>query len=122
MKATRNIIVDLTFQFSQDILELTDKLEKMRKYAIADQLTRSGTSIGANVREAQSSESVKDFVHKLKISEKELEETEYWLDLFKHSDLLPDTGRLSEDLKPIKRVLGKIISTSKKRINEPTKN
>lgn len=122
MKATRNIIVDLTFQFSQDILELTDKLEKMCKYAIANQLTRSGTSIGANVREAQSSESVKDFVHKLKISEKELEETEYWLDLFKHSDLLPDTGRLSEDLKPIKRVLGKIISTSKKRINEPTKN
>lgn len=122
MKATGNIIVDLTFQFSLDILELTDRLEKMRKYAIANQLTRSGTSIGANVREAQSSESVKDFVHKLKISEKELEETEYWLDLCKHSDLLPDPGRLIEDLKPIKRVLGKIISTSKKRINEPTKN
>lgn len=116
MKATGNLIVDLTFQYSLAIVEFTDKLEQLRKFAIGNQLTKRGTSIGANVRESQSCESTEDFVHKLKIAEKELEETEYWLDICKYSNVLPDPGKLIEDLQPIKRVLGKIISTSKKNI------
>lgn len=116
MKATGNLIVDLTFQYSLDIVEFTDRLEQMKKFTIANQLTKSGTSIGANVRESQSAESTEDFVHKLKISEKELEETEYWLDICKHSKVLPDPGKLIADLQPIKKVLGKIIFTSKKNI------
>ena len=51
----------------------------MKKYNLANQLFRSGTSIGANVREAQSAESKADFIHKIKISAKEAEEAEYWL-------------------------------------------
>ena len=116
MKATGNLIVDLTFQFSLDIVKFTDHLEQMRKFSIANQLTKSGTSIGANVRESQSAESTADFVHKLKIAEKELEETEYWLDICKYSDVLPDPGKLTTDLQPIKKVLGKIISSSKRNI------
>lgn len=119
MKATGNLIVDLTFQFSLDIIEFTDQLEKLHKYTIAKQLTKSGTSIGANVRESQSGESKRDFIHKLKISEKEMEETEYWLLICKYSPLLPDPGKLLDDIQPIKRVLGKIISTSYK--NLPSK-
>jgi four helix bundle protein len=112
MKATGNPIVDLTFQFSLRVLDFTDKLEQMKKYPIAKQLTKSGTSVGANVREAQSAESRRDFIHKLKISEKELEETEYWLDLCKYSDVLPDPGDLAIKAAEIKKVLGKIISTA----------
>lgn len=50
MKATGNLIVDLTFQYSLDIIAFTDKLEQMKKFAVANQLTKSGTSIGANVK------------------------------------------------------------------------
>lgn len=92
MKETGNLIVDLTFQYSLDIVKFTDKLEQMKKFTIATQLTKSGTSIGVNIRESQSSESTEDFVHKLKLSEKELEETEYWLDICKYSDCLLDPG------------------------------
>lgn len=117
MKETGNLIVDLTFQYALDIVKFTDTLELMKKFSIANQLTKSGTSIGANVREAQSSESTVDFVHKLKIAEKELEETEYWLEICLYSDVLPDPGKLLSDLVPIKKVLGKIIATSKRNIN-----
>ena len=61
---------------------------------MANQLFRSGTSIGANVKEAQNAESKADFIHKMKISIKEVEETEYWLLLCKHSKEYPDTDML----------------------------
>lgn len=115
-KATGNLIADLTFQFSLDIVKFTDRLEQIRKFSIAKQLTKSGTSIGANVRESQSAERAADFVHKLKVSEKELEETGYWLDICRYSDVLPGPGKLIEDLQPIKKVPGKILSTSKNNI------
>lgn len=111
MHASKNVIVDLTFQFSLDIISYTDELEQLRKYAVANQLLRSGTSIGANVREAQAAQSRRDFIHKLKISEKEMEETEYWLALCKNSPSLLDPGKLESDLANIKRVLGKILGT-----------
>ncbi len=75
----KNLIVDLTFDFALTIISFCEDLEKERKYNLANQLFRSGTSIGANVREAQSAESKADFIHKIKISAKEAEEAEYWL-------------------------------------------
>ncbi len=63
-----NLILELTFQFSLDIIEFCEVLEVKRKYVIANQLLKSGTSIGANAREAQGAESRADFVHKLKIA------------------------------------------------------
>jgi four helix bundle protein len=111
MKATGNVIVDMTYEFSLNILEYTDRLEQACKFAVANQLTKSGTSIGANVRESQGSESQADFVHKLKISEKEMFETEYWLSLCKDSRVLPDPGKLPEDIESTKKVLRKILGT-----------
>lgn len=111
MQASKNVIVDLTFKFSLGILTYTDKLEQMKKFAVANQLTKSGTSIGANVRESQASQSNRDFVSKLKIAEKEAEETEYWLELCQQHEVYPDPVGLREELKSIKRVLGKILST-----------
>jgi four helix bundle protein len=111
MQESGNAIVDLTYKFSLNILTFTDKLEQMKKFAVANQITKSGTSIGANVRESQAGQSKRDFLSKLKIAEKEMEETEYWLMLCKDSEVLLDPGTLLNDLQPIKKVLGKILST-----------
>lgn len=72
-----NLIVNLTFQFALDIIAFCGILEQSRKYNLASQLFRSGTSIGANVSEAQGAESKADFIHKMKIAYKESEETKY---------------------------------------------
>ena len=110
----KNLIVELTFQFSLEIIEFSELLESKRKFNMANQLFRSGTSIGACVREAQSAESKSDFIHKLKIASKEAEETEYWLLLCKNSKNYPGCDNLLAQIKSILKVLGKIISSSKK--------
>lgn len=109
-----NLIVDLTFAFSLKIIEFTEELESRRKFNMANQLFRCGTSIGANAREAQGAESKTDFIHKLKIAYKEAEETEYWLLLCQFSKNYPFEETLLTDVQSIIKVLGKIIFTSKK--------
>ncbi|NOU45484.1 MAG: four helix bundle protein [Bacteroidales bacterium] len=111
-----NAIINLTFEFALKIIDFCDGLDGIRKYKLSDQLFKSGTSIGANAREAQNAESRADFIHKFKISAKEVEETEYWLLLCKHSKKLPDSTRLLDDLEPIKKIISKIIGTSKRTI------
>ncbi len=115
MKESGNLIVDLTFQFALGIVEFTDKLESQKKFTIATQLCKSGTSTGANVRESQSAESKNDFIHKMKIASKEAEETEYWLLICKYANCLPDPGKLLDDIKSIQKVLTAIISSAKSR-------
>ena len=68
---TKNEILDLSFEFALNIIDFVEELENKRKFVIANQLLKSGTSIGANIFEAQSAESKADFIHKLKISDKE---------------------------------------------------
>ena len=109
-----NVIIKLTFEFALKIIDFCDDLENLKKFALSNQLFRSGTSIGANAREAQNAESKADFIHKFKISAKEMEETEYWLLLCKYSPKLPDTSHLLTELEPIKKVITKIIGTSKR--------
>jgi len=77
MSEKPNLIVDLTFNFSLKIISFTEILESKKKFNMANQLFKSGTSIGANVSEAQGAESKNDFKHKCKIAYKEAEETEY---------------------------------------------
>lgn len=108
-----NLIVDLSFKFALAIITYCETLEANRKYVIARQLLKSGTSIGANVREAQNAESKADFIHKFKIAVKEADETGYWIELCKESPTYPDPAKLSDDLKVIVRVISKIISSSK---------
>lgn len=108
-----NLIVDLTFKFSLVIIQYCEELEASKKYVIARQLLKSGTSIGANVREAQNAESKQDFIHKFKVAAKEADETEYWLQLCKQSANYPDTTFLLIDLESIIKVISKIISSSK---------
>ena len=108
-----NLIVDLTFKFSLTILDFCEQLESERKFILSRQLLKSGTSIGANVREAQNAESKADFIHKFKIAAKEADETEYWLMLCRESPHYPDPGARLEELQGIERIISKIISSSK---------
>ncbi len=110
-----NLIVKLTFQFALDIIKYCDDLQENKKYVIANQLLKSGTSIGANIREAQNAESKADFIHKFKIAAKEIEETIYWLELCKFSENYPNTERLIEQTNNISRIVNKIIITSKQK-------
>ena len=87
-------------------------LESKKKFNMANQLFRSGTSIGANVKEAQGAESKVDFRHKCKIAYKEAEKTEYWLKLCKHADNYPFDETMVNDIQSIIKVLGKIISST----------
>ena len=72
-----NIIVEKSFQFALKVVLYCELLEDKKKFVLSRQLLRSGTSIGANVREAQNAESKIDFIHKLKLAAKEADETEY---------------------------------------------
>jgi four helix bundle protein len=108
-----NVILKKSFDFALLIIEFSEKLEEAKKFIIAKQLLRSGTSIGANVREAQSSESKANFIHKMKIASKEAEETEYWLLLCKHSTNYPYDEKFSDEIKIILKLLNAIITTSK---------
>ena len=116
-RVTGNRIVDLTFDFALNIIQFSEQLEEKRKYVIAKQIIRSGTSIGANVSEAQSSESKADFIHKLKIAAKEAEETEYWLLLCLHSEGYPFNEILLAQIKEIEKLLTSIINSAKKNLN-----
>ena len=112
----RNALLELSFEFALAIIEYCELLKEKRKYVIANQLLKSGTSIGANVREAQSAESREDFIHKLKIADKEAIETEYWLDLCLHAKTYSNPDNLTQKLIEIKKLLSRIISTTKKRL------
>lgn len=77
--ASENIILNKTIEFSLAVIEYVELIESGRKYVVANQLLKSGASIGANVYEAQNAESKIDFIHKFKTAAKAVEETKYWL-------------------------------------------
>ena len=108
-----NVIVKMTEDFSVKMIQFHFEVKKAGVQSMSNQLFRSGTSVGANVREAQNAESKKDFIHKMKIAAKEADETEYWLRLCERSPLLPDPGILKQEIVSIHKVLTKIISTCK---------
>lgn len=108
-----NLIVKKTFEFSIHIMEYCELLFDKKRYPLANQLFKSGTSIGANVREAQNAESKNDFIHKMKIAAKEADETEYWLLLCKQIKTYPNPDAILEEVNSIIKILSKIISSSK---------
>lgn len=110
-----NPILKLSFDFALMVIEYCEKLEVDRKYIISRQLLKSGTSVGANAMEAQNGESKADFIHKMKIAAKEAEESQYWLWLCQYSDNYPDCKLLQTKLEEINKVLGKILSTTKRK-------
>ena len=85
---SKSIIADKACAFALLIISIYKELKKENEFTLSRQILRSGTSIGANVNEAISAESKKDFVHKLSISLKEARETKYWLNLLKDRNFI----------------------------------
>ena len=106
-----------SFDFALRIIKLYKHLQTEHKeFVLSKQILKSGTSIGANIKEAQQAESKADFIHKLSISLKEANETEYWLELLHKSNFISDEAYKSihRDLEEILKLLTAIIKTSKK--------
>jgi len=110
----QNIILEKSLDFSVLLITFCEKLEEQRKYVIAKQLLRCGTSIGANVFEAQHAESKADFIHKMKIAVKEANETLYWLILCERSKSYPFENYIKNAVEEMIRIISKIIISSKK--------
>jgi four helix bundle protein len=110
----KNEVLEISIDFAVEIVKFCELLEEKKKYVIARQLLKSGTSIGANIKEAQNSESQQDFIHKLKIAAKEAEETEYWITIIQQIDTYPKPSEsILSKLKSITNLLNKIIITLK---------
>lgn len=109
----QNLIIDRTLEFSLHLIKFCQTLDEQRKFIVSNQLLRSGTSIGANVFEAQSAESRNDFIHKMKVASKEAQETLYWLKICELSENYPYEETLKIEINFILKILSKIIFSSK---------
>lgn len=93
---SKNIIVEKSFEFAVETIKIYKQLCNMREYELFKQLLRSGTSIGANVKEAIQGQSKKDFLAKMNIALKEANETEYWIELLMETGYLDKKARLKQ--------------------------
>ena len=102
-----NVIVDKTYAFALEVMRLARLLREQKEYELASQLWRAGTSIGANVEEAQAGQSRADFPSKMPIAAKEARETCYWLKLARDGKILPEDliTPLTDEIESIKRIL-----------------
>ncbi len=115
MKADNQIQIE-SKAFAIRIIKLYKYLKENKQvYVLSKQVLRSGTSIGANVRESVNAQSRMDFINKLSIALKEANETEYWLELLHESDVLDDTQfeSIYNDCGKLAATLTKIIKTTK---------
>ncbi len=110
---TNNILIDLSMDFSVEIVNLCDSIKG--KSVLTNQIIRSGTSIGANIHEANYAHSRADFISKMQIALKESYETEYWLKLFNKTNIITDDNykRLKNDCGKIRKILISSINTAK---------
>ena len=110
---SNNILVDLSMEFAVNTVNLCDTVKG--KAALTNQLLRSGTSIGANIHEANYAQSKTDFISKLQIALKECYESEYWLELFFKTNLISSEtySQFKNDCGKIRRILIASINTAK---------
>jgi four helix bundle protein len=111
-----NAIKEKSFSFALEIISVYKYLSfEKREFVLSKQMLRSGTSIGANVREAEHAESKADFIHKLSIALKEANETEYWLDLLYQSEYLTVSQfqNIKDQITQQLKLLTSIINTTK---------
>ena len=113
MEKGNNPVLEKSFNFALQVLDVVKQLNEIRQFVLAGQVCRSGTSIGANIREAQRAQSKADFIHKLNIALKEAEETDYWFMLIDRKILcIPD--ELILELDELIRLLVAIINSAKR--------
>ena len=110
-----NIILEKCIQFSVRMVKLAGFLQEKKHRVIADQVLRSGMSVGANIAESNYAASEADFVNKLKIAEKEAGETAYWLRVLKASDIIDEKqyDSLFLDIQELQKLIGASLKTLK---------
>ena len=111
-----NVVQVKSFSFALEVVKLIKKLQADNKeYVLTKQLLRSGTAIGALVREAEHAESKKDFTHKMNIALKEANETRYWIDLLFKSDYISNKhyDRLNDAVTQLIKLLASMVKSSK---------
>ena len=114
-----NILKTKSFDFAVRIVKLYKFLKKEhREFILSQQIIRSGTSIGALIREAEHGESLKDFIHKLTIGLKEANESKYWLDLLFATDFINKRmyDSINKDCEELLKLLTASVKTSKSRV------
>ena len=114
----KNEILDLSFDFALEIIKLVKYLKANKEFVMSSQLLRSGTSIGANISEAQAAQSTNDFNSKMSIASKEARETEYWLRLLDKSNYLDEYQNKSvlfSSIQSIVKLLTSIIKTTQEK-------
>jgi four helix bundle protein len=117
-QSSANVLKDKSYGFALRSVKLYKFLvSEHKEYVLSKQLLRSGTSIGANVAEANEAQSKADFVHKLAIPLKEATETQYWIELLRDSEFLPigHATSMIDDCRELQRILTASIRTSKGR-------
>ena len=113
-----NKILNLTFDFSIQIIGLYKILVQQNEYVISKQLLRSATSIGANVEEANAAQTKRDFIMKMSIASKKARESKYWLRLLDKSQMVKaDYSAYLTTIEHIINILTKIVKTSQETLN-----
>ena len=113
-----NILKSKSYCFALETIKICRELQENKEFILSKQLMRSATSVGANIREANNAQSKADFIHKLSISIKECDESQYWLELLKDSLYLKeeDFFQLHKEATEIHRILTKVILTTKQNL------
>ena len=109
-------LAEQSMNFSVDIINLVKKLKEQRESIISNQIGRSGTSIGANIREAKYAHGIADFISKMQIALKEANETGYWLELLHKTDYISEEqyNLFESKCKSLRAMLVASINTAKK--------
>ncbi len=110
-----NIVKDKSFAFALRAVKLYQFLVEQKEFVLSKQFLRSGTAVGALIREAEHAESKADFIHKMAIAQKEANETDYWIELLHQSHYLDNLQyeSISKDIKALNKILASIIISSK---------
>ncbi|MBQ4647689.1 MAG: four helix bundle protein [Clostridia bacterium] len=117
----QNVLIDISKQFAVEIVNLCTEIKDNRKSnVLLNQLLRSGTSIGANIHEANYAASKADFINKFQIALKECYETDYWLELFKDTNMITQNeyDALFPQCSKIRKLLIASITTAKQNTGE----
>ena len=118
---TDSILRDKSKDFAKQTVFVCRKLKENKiEYSLVNQLLRSGTSVGANIHEAQYAQGTKDFISKLEIALKECNESAYWLELLLDTDSISESDFkfLNEKVIELRRMLVSSVTTLKSKLNQ----
>lgn len=114
-----NIVLNKSFDFAIEIIELYKLLKSKNEFVISKQLLRSGTSIGANIEEANAAQTKKDFATKMSLASKEARETRYWLRLLNKSKLVDnDYKNYINKIDELIRIITAIVKTAQSNLSK----